>query len=592
MQDTGHIVMCHHHRSVGGISLCRGFCNFYPLLKLPYGASSAELCLARRRRGVTFSPTTNICCLHLIVRCAVKRIFGVSKLSNGQGPQGKEPTRNRRRKKWRGGRNPATDGAGQSHARMNANASSSPNQPRDSGIEAIKDGSSNLAGNLAPDAGIGEANANFSSSVPKIQNKRARANDRANQSTGKKQSQLRNMRAVPQPIADVTFDPGARTGEANANSQFKNKPATERSSKPRPANKNQGPREKRLYAALDLGTNNCRLLVALPQEPGRFRVVDGFSRIVRLGEGMTQSGRLSEAAMERAIEALKICAGKLANRNIKRHRLIATEACRQAENGEEFLARVKEETGLQLEVVNRETEAKLAAEGCGALMDRKSDGAVLFDIGGGSSELILVDGTHPGKKRIADKIVAWTSLPLGVVTLAERFGGRHITADIFADMISAVEEHIDAFEGRAALEKIWRKGRVHLLGTSGTVTTLAGVHLDLPKYDRRRVDGVWLANEQIDAVISRLLSMAYEERALNPCIGRERADLVLAGCAILEAIRNTWPSPRLRVADRGLREGLLAEMINRDGAWIKHRKNRWRNSRRSKKRSARQGATG
>ena len=331
---------------------------------------------------------------------------------------------------------------------------------------------------------------------------------------------------------------------------------------------------------LTIGTNNCRLLIAMPQEPGRFRVIDGFSRIVRLGEGMVQSGMLSDAAMDRAIEALKICATKLKNRKVRRQKLIATEACRQASNGEAFLERVKKETGIELEVVNRETEARLAAEGCGALIDRKADAAVLFDIGGGSSELILMGRTAAQKRRISDRIMAWTSLPLGVVTLAERFGGADVTPVLFEEMVSDVMTHIDAFEDKGVLEKTWQNGRVHLLGTSGTVTTLAGIHLELERYDRRRVDGVWLQAEDIDRVISRLLEMKYDERAANPCVGAERADLVLAGCAILEAIRRTWPASRLRVADRGLREGLLTEMMSRDGAWIRRKKKRW-NARRS-----------
>lgn len=341
-----------------------------------------------------------------------------------------------------------------------------------------------------------------------------------------------------------------------------------------PGNRNNAfpQRRSNAYAALDLGTNNCRLLIAIPQARGGFRVIDGFSRIVRLGEGLSQTGKLSQEAMDRSVEALKICAEKLRNRSIKRQRLIATEACRQAMNGNEFLERVKRECGLDLEVVSRETEARLATEGCGTLMDRKSDAAVLFDIGGGSSELILVNNVGARKKRISERIVAWTSLPMGVVTLAERFGGQNVSRKVFNDMIQDVMQYIDVFEGREVLKKAFANGRVHLLGTSGTVTTLAGIHLKLPRYDRRRVDGIWLKDEEIDLVIDELLSMSYEERADNPCIGKERADLVLAGCAILNAIRQTWPSKRLRVADRGLREGLLTEMMALDG--IGNKKNR------------------
>lgn len=384
---------------------------------------------------------------------------------------------------------------------------------------------------------------------------------------------MRHVRDLPKPVEDAKYFPSADPGQADR-------------AKHRPQAKNRRPHissqpakryPNRLYAALDLGTNNCRLLIALPQERGRFRVIDGFSRIVRLGEGLEHSGRLGDEAMDRAVEALKICADKLAQRKIRKQRLIATEACRQALNGKAFLERVKRETGLELEIVNRETEARLAAEGCGTLMDRKSDGAVLFDIGGGSSELILVDSSrneHGKRRPIQESIVAWTSLPMGVVTLAERFGGKDVTRNLFEDMVQDVMQHIQDFDGREALRAAFKNGRVHLLGTSGTVTTLAGIHLDLPRYDRRRVDGIWLKDTEIDMVINRLIGMSYAERARNPCIGEERADLVLAGCAILNAIRRTWPTPRLRVADRGLREGLLTEMMNADRVWSRKRRER------------------
>ena len=374
----------------------------------------------------------------------------------------------------------------------------------------------------------------------------------------------RGIRAPVQPSPAARYAPVQRESERQEDAPVR-RPAPQRSRKPEDGN---------LYAALDLGTNNCRLLVALPQQRGRFRVIDGFSRIVRLGEGLAHSGRLSDAAMDRALEALKVCAAKLQNHPVRKARLIATEACRQAQNGEEFIARVRTETGLDLEIINRETEAYLAAEGCGQLMDRKADAAVLFDIGGGSSELMLVD-RRSGRKRISDQIVSWTSLPLGVVTLAERHGGKQVDGDIFRAMVSEVKHHLAAFEGRLELERVWQKGRVHLLGTSGTVTTLAGIHLNLDRYDRRRVDGLWMSSGEIDTVVRSLLEMNYHERAASPCVGQERADLVMAGCAILEAIRETWPAERLRVADRGLREGMLTQLISNDGAWLKPKHGRW-----------------
>jgi exopolyphosphatase/guanosine-5'-triphosphate,3'-diphosphate pyrophosphatase len=324
-----------------------------------------------------------------------------------------------------------------------------------------------------------------------------------------------------------------------------------------------------LYAALDLGTNNCRLLIAEPQERG-FRVVDAFSRIVRLGEGIGRSGRLSEAAMDRAVEALAVCRQKMGELNVRRMRLVATEACRAAENGPIFLERVRAETGLALEIVNRETEARLAVAGCATLVDPRAEGVLLFDIGGGSSELVWLDLRNRGDARgfaLTRFIKAWTSLPVGVVTLSERHGGVTVTRAVFEDMVAEVSAMLEGFKGAEEIAPVIAGGGVHMLGTSGTVTTLAGIHLGLKRYDRRRVDGVWLGAAEVDLMVDRLVDMSFEERVANPCIGADRADLVLAGCAILEGIRRRWPTERLRVADRGLREGILVELMARDGVW-------------------------
>ncbi|WP_454744697.1 Ppx/GppA phosphatase family protein [Ciceribacter selenitireducens] len=328
-----------------------------------------------------------------------------------------------------------------------------------------------------------------------------------------------------------------------------------------------------LYAALDLGTNNCRLLIAQPTRPGQFRVVDAFSRIVRLGEGLGAHGRLSAEAMDRAVEALKVCAAKLAGRDIRRMRLIATEACRAADNGEEFLSRVLVETGLELEIINRETEARLAVSGCSSLVGREARSVVLFDIGGGSSEIAVISIGENRSSRLANHITHWTSLPVGVVTLSERHGGQHVTPEIFEAMTQEVEGMLARFDCPPLTDRSGRPPEdFHLIGTSGTVTTLAGVHLDLPRYDRRKVDGLWLSDSEVTAMQAKLLSWDYAGRAANPCIGPDRADLVLAGCAILEAIRRRWPSNRMRVADRGLREGLLTDMMADDGVWRRGRR--------------------
>jgi len=319
------------------------------------------------------------------------------------------------------------------------------------------------------------------------------------------------------------------------------------------------------YAALDLGTNNCRLLVARPTREG-FRVIDAFSRIIRLGEGVLASGRLSEAAIARALEALAVCRDKMRNRNVTRARLIATEACRAAENGPAFLARVTGEVGLELEVIDRATEAELAASGCTPLLDPAAEDAILFDIGGGSSELVRLGRSRwNGGGPPVPEIRGWASLPVGVVTLAERHGGIEIDRALYETMVTEAARHVDAFA--AAHGGDLRLEATHLLGTSGTVTTIAGVHLGLPRYERRYVDGCWMTDTEISRVLDRLVVMDYDARVANPCIGSERADLVLAGCAILEAIRRAFPCRRLRVADRGLREGILVQLMREDGVW-------------------------
>jgi exopolyphosphatase / guanosine-5'-triphosphate,3'-diphosphate pyrophosphatase len=315
-----------------------------------------------------------------------------------------------------------------------------------------------------------------------------------------------------------------------------------------------------VYAALDLGTNNCRLLIACPTGDG-FRVVDSFSRIIRLGEGISQTGAISEAAMERAIAALSICGDKIRHRRARRLRLIATEACRAAANADHFRERVAAETGIKLEVIDRETEATLAVIGCSPLLDPKGRGAILFDIGGGSTELVRIE-RDPDAPDAAPTIKGWMSIPLGVVSIAEHFGGRDVTQQSYARMVEEVAQYVAPFAAEHGREL----RDMHMLGTSGTVTTLAGVHLNLPRYDRRRIDGVWMSDTDISATVARLLGMSYQERVANNCISVERADLVLAGCAILDAIRNAFPMPRLRVADRGLREGMLVEMMREDGA--------------------------
>ena len=308
------------------------------------------------------------------------------------------------------------------------------------------------------------------------------------------------------------------------------------------------------FAALDLGTNNCRLLIARPQG-SHFAVVDAFSRIVRLGEGLAASNRLSDAAIERTLAALRICADKLKRRNVTLARSVATEACRRAENGPEFIARAHAETGIRLDIIAAEEEARLAVLGCHALLEPGADPALIFDIGGGSTELVLVD-TQASSPRVLD----WHSAPWGVVSLTESVrsgegeGGRRAA---YARMRAAVADSMAAFAARLPAAV----ARPRLLGTSGTVTTLGSVHLGLATYDRSVVDGLIVPADAMRRICDDLAGMAIDERARLSCIGHERADLVVAGCAILETIMDLWPAARLGIADRGIREGILKRLM-------------------------------
>ena len=326
-------------------------------------------------------------------------------------------------------------------------------------------------------------------------------------------------------------------------------------------------REGEVYAALDLGTNNCRLLVATPRGQG-FRIVDSYSRIVRLGEGLAESGRLAEPAMSRAVAALGICADKIRRRGASHVRAVATQACRSAANGAEFLAEVEAKTGLRLSVITPAEEASLSVVGCLNLLDLSAEAALILDVGGGSTELSWLDlrgglELNPDRRSYwRPPVTAWLSAPVGVVTLAERFPAA-ADPDLtgFRAMVAAFKSEIAGFREAESLKTVFEAGRAHLVGTSGAITSLAGLHLRLPKYDRSQVDGLWITRADCQAVVRRLAALAVAERAAEPCIGPDRADLVLAGAAILEAVQELWPCERVRVADRGLREGLLLSLM-------------------------------
>ncbi|GAA4034721.1 hypothetical protein GCM10022281_13610 [Sphingomonas rosea] len=336
-------------------------------------------------------------------------------------------------------------------------------------------------------------------------------------------------------------------------------PAGQRNSRPR-ADAGAAPSHQS-YAAIDLGTNNCRLLIARPTGEG-FTVVDAFSRIVRLGEGLATSGRLTDAAMDRAVEALGVCADKLRRRRVGIARSVATEACRRAANGRHFIERVRKETGIVLEIIAPQEEARLAVLGCHKLLEPGDGPALIFDIGGGSTELVLVE---PGEGDAAPRIKAWWSAPWGVVSLTESEGREALEGPDRVAAYSRMRERARHAFARFTEMLPENKENIRLLGTSGTVTTLASVHLALPSYDRRAVDGLHVPIGAMRDISTMIAEMDFTERSGLPCIGAERADLVVAGCAILEAILDIWPAEQLGIADRGIREGILRSLMAKDG---------------------------
>ena len=310
-----------------------------------------------------------------------------------------------------------------------------------------------------------------------------------------------------------------------------------------------------VVAALDLGTNNCRLLIARPTARG-FCVVDGFSRVVRLGQNVGETGVLSEAAIERTVEALSVCAVKMERRQVDLKRCVATEAARRARNCEDFVIRVKDRTGIDLEIISSREEAELTLNGCLPLLDERFPYALVFDVGGGSAEIVWLR-IEPDRQH---GIIGWVSLPVGVVTLTERNGGHDFSREAYNDTVAEIEDMLAPFEQRHGIRARIESGEAQMLGTAGTVTTIAGVTMGLKRYNRTLVDGSYLKLDAVHTVSRNLAASSYEQRAAHPSIGRNRADLVVAGCAMLEAVCHTWPAAHMRVADRGVREGILVHL--------------------------------
>ncbi len=372
----------------------------------------------------------------------------------------------------------------------------------------------------------------------------------------------------------------AGSSDVKANQNKKNRKKKNRK------NQKRRPAAPNIYGAIDLGTNNCRLLVAQQTSSG-FKVLDSFSRVVRLGEGLGKTGALSKEAIDRTIEALDICVSKIKRRGVTHMRNVATQACREASNCDAFIERVEKEVRIKLHIIDPMEEARLAVLGCKALLEKKYSRAIVFDIGGGSTELIWVKLCPDGLPEIID----WTSIPFGVVNLSEKYGTHEkISDDKYTEMKQSILDSVAAFVEKNDMQDHTDQGQVQLLGTSGTITTLTAMHLGLETYDRNQVDGARVRSLHIRALCQKLSVLNYDERLALKGIGADRADLVVAGCAILESIMDLWPIDEIRVADRGIREGMLLDMMESHRPLQKNRQNnkqRTRNKKRSRNKKVR-----
>lgn len=315
---------------------------------------------------------------------------------------------------------------------------------------------------------------------------------------------------------------------------------------------------RQTFAAIDLGTNSCRLLVG--RYDGVLKIVDSYSKVVRLGENLGQTNLLCEEAIERSLKTLKICVEKVKNNDVTHIRAVATEACRRAMNTSILLDRAKNDLDLTIEVISNEEEALLALTGCSGAFQGNIPYGIVFDIGGGSTEIMWV----AIKEGIPNfDVMDWISLPFGVVTLSDAYGAYSTSPRIYDQIRKKIKEKLIPFSEKNKIQNYIHARQVQMVGTSGTGTTLAAIHLKLQRYDRYLIDGIYLRGSEIRSITQSILHMTPKQRNSHPCIGVGRSDLAITGAAILEGICDTWTLPWIRVADRGVREGILMSLIHK-----------------------------
>jgi exopolyphosphatase/guanosine-5'-triphosphate,3'-diphosphate pyrophosphatase len=295
-------------------------------------------------------------------------------------------------------------------------------------------------------------------------------------------------------------------------------------------------------AAIDLGTNTARLLIADRHPDGRFEQVSLMRAIVRLGGGFCRQQGLADDAMQRALVCLRRFSHEIARLGVQTVRAVATSAVRDAANGAAFVARVERETGIRLRVIDGLLEGSITLQGVLAGLDQYPDNLLLFDVGGGSTEYTLASGSVP-------RFVH--SLPLGVVRLTEGKGEPYAMAEKINRELDALEAHLAQAQLRVD------PAATLLVGTAGTATTLAALSLKMVEYDYRKVNNLVLDKNEIQRIYDQLLPLSPLERLQLPGLEPGREDLIIAGALITLLTLQRFHFDRMKVSDYSLLEGLV-----------------------------------
>jgi exopolyphosphatase/guanosine-5'-triphosphate,3'-diphosphate pyrophosphatase len=319
----------------------------------------------------------------------------------------------------------------------------------------------------------------------------------------------------------------------------------------------------------------------------RLKVIDSFAKIISLGEGIKQTGVLSEEAIERTIVALRACKKKLDSHRIYKMRAVATEACRQASNTKSLIERVNSEIGVDLEVISPQEEARLVLKGCSGVISDEKNYGILMDIGGGSTEVVWLK-INKGMTRPTISVIDSISLPFGVVTISDTYTHSKNNQEIYTVLRKNILSTIDTFMKKNNIRTNFSKGDVQVITSSGTTTTLGSLTLGLSTYDRSSVDGKDFSSKKIVEVGEELLSRYLSSTPTTVKLGKEknfitnkffdhvldksseefkifaynRMGLLAAGVVIINSILESIGDCLVRIADRGVREGILYDLMD------------------------------